>query len=137
MFDLGSVDCDFSTGQCPSCGFKAAPHARRNCPSKDHIRIKMRSGPGSELARLLKEIGVKVDCSICSEWKRQMNLWGIDGCKEHRQDIIDRLKKAAGEASWSQTFTAASGLLSKSWFLIFDPYGSIVDEAIRRSENTP
>jgi hypothetical protein len=97
----------------------------------------MRSGPGSELARLLKEIGVKVDCSICSEWKRQMNLWGIDGCKEHRQDIIDRLKKAAGEASWSQTFTAASGLLSKSWFLIFDPYGSIVDEAIRRSENTP
>jgi hypothetical protein len=136
MQAYGTLDCDFSTGQCPDCGYKAAPNVRRNCPTKDHL-TKTPSGPGTELKQIIKEIGIRIGCALCREWELKMNAWGIDGCKEHRQEIIDRLREAASEASWSQTFTAASGLLSKSWFLIFDPYGSIVDESIRRAEKSP
>lgn len=132
---LRPLDCDFETGECPLCGYMAAPHVHRNCPVKR--KQFPPNGPGTELRKLLKEVGVKKACGTCWEWEYQMNSWG-SSCAEHRAEIVARLKEAASESSWSTVFTAASGLITKPWFAVLDPFGSIVDQAIERAEaNTP
>lgn len=131
-FEYSPGDCDFTTGKCPDCGKEYKHGTRRNCPAKKGLL----SGPGTELRKLLKDIGVKVNCHECRVWAMQMNRWGPDGCREHRAEIIARLKEAANESSWHTVFTAAGGLITKPWFSLRDPYGSIVDEAIRRAETS-
>jgi hypothetical protein len=123
------IDCDFTTGECPVCGYVAKPGTHKNCYS-----VGGGPEPGTELRKLLREIGVKLHCQECRKYAFYMNKLGIDGCREHRPEIIQRLKEAASESSWSTLFSAGAGLMTKPWFSILDPLGSIVDEAIRRSE---
>jgi hypothetical protein len=141
MHGVSRLDCDFSTGTCPDCGAKGPPHVNRNCPVKfaraGRIRKIPLRGPGSTLSKLLREIGVRVSCSACAEWESKMNDWGIEGCRDHRPEIIQRLKQAAKEADWQTTFAALRGLVGASWWSMIDPWGSIVDESIRRAEQSP
>jgi hypothetical protein len=110
----------------------ALPHVRRNCPKKKRVPTGLQ--PGTELRQLLKEIGVKVSCQGCRNWEARMNKWGPDGCREYRTEIIQRLKEAVSGTSWATVLTTGAGLLGKSYFSILDPFGSLVDEAIRRAE---
>jgi hypothetical protein len=69
----------------------------------------------------------------------KMNRWGVDGCREHRAEIIAHLKAAYQETSWADFATAsAKAIASGLAFSInpLDPFGSLVDEAIRRAEPT-
>jgi hypothetical protein len=100
--------------------------------------IRTGNGPGSQLWRLLAELGIahREDCA-CIARAYQMNAWGPQGCRDHRAEIVHWMKQGAGEYGWTASVNAAckaarSGLL---WRLdIIDPYGSLVDEAIRRAE---
>jgi transposase len=64
---------------------------------------------------------------------RKMNLWGAEGCRVHRAAIAAWLKESAAATSWLEKAATAAKLIGKSWFNPLDPYGSLVDEAIRRA----
>lgn len=55
-------------------------------------------GPGTELARILKRLGVRVKRGCgCQDWVRWMNAIGVAGCREPANfaAIIERLKEQA------------------------------------------
>ncbi len=60
-------------------------------------------GPGAELTELLKSYGIeeKMGCS-CRAVARQMDQWGVDGCREQKNFdwIVDRIKENAQKYSW-------------------------------------
>lgn len=131
-FVYHDTDCDFTTGKCPDCGKEYRHGTRRNCPAKKGLL----NGPGTELRKLIKEIGVKFDCSACAYMAMQMNRWGVEGCHvpENRAAIIAKLKQGAKEASWADRWAALAGMATASWFNPLSPFESLLDEAIRRSE---
>jgi len=95
-------------------------------------------GPGSELAKMLETIGVNAapGCD-CKARQAQMDLWGVDGCREHREEIIGWMRDGQGRWGWKDKLKAAalavtSGLAFK--LDVTDPFPSLIDEAIRRAE---
>jgi hypothetical protein len=95
------------------------------------------SGPGSELWRLLSELGIrhKPTCS-CLGLAERMNAWGPAGCRLSRAEIVEAMRGNAKEYGWLDVGRAAAKALTRGigWRLdLADVYGSLVDEAIRRS----
>jgi len=90
---------------------------------------------GDALTALLREYGLasKSSCS-CKSWAGKMNEWGVAGCREHRAEIVAHLGEAYHSATWWDTLTAAGNAAYKSLPLTL---GGMVDEAIRRTENSP
>jgi hypothetical protein len=62
-----------------------------------------------------------------------MDTWGADGCREHRGEIVDWMQTAAESKGWAAKMAAGWKMLGESWFNPLDPFGSLVDEAIRRA----
>lgn len=109
----------------------------RNCDGGAEDRL--RRGPGGELARLLAEIGAEPTSGKCScaARAREMDGWGIDGCRERREEIKDWLREAYKGTSWRELFAAISAAAKSGLALRInplDPFGSLLDEAIRRAE---
>lgn len=144
---LGILLCDFEPNddgwKCRTCGqrmrtTKKTPRVVcRASPIQPRRRLPVVApGPGTELTKLFTELGVKPtsQCS-CEELATQMNRWGPAGCREHRQEIIGRIKAnwqamPTGDKLWSAFAgikAAATGVAS-----ISDPIGSLVDKAIER-----
>jgi hypothetical protein len=103
-------------------------------------------GPGRELKLILKHLGIRPTphCS-CNTHVKTMNAWGVEMCKENREQIITWLNEGKGNWGWGSIFdmfklagkVAASALTFGSvvWKLNpFDPIPGLVDEAIRRAE---
>lgn len=66
-----------------------------------------------------------------------MDAWGPQGCREHRQEIIDRLHQKQAAASWATNLKAVGMALLTGLAFKIDvdhPLEWIVDEAIRRAE---
>jgi hypothetical protein len=103
-------------------------------------RVVTPAGPGNRLKEIIGSVGLeKTGGCRCDEMLVKMNAWGIDGCREHRAEIIAHLKAAYKETSWADFATAsAKAIASGLAFSInpLDPFGSLVDEAIRRAEST-
>lgn len=96
-------------------------------------------GPGTELLRLIEELGlVAIANCMCKGHARNMNVWGIEKCKEHRKLIAgwlrDGAKELDGVSKLKAMFRAAKSLGIKFKINLFHPYLSLVDEAIRRAE---
>lgn len=112
------VQCGRKTGwlSCPPENIKA------NCrvmPGDARVPL-----PGSELKNLLAEWGVSTEEGCGCEGKsHQMNVWGVDGCKQNRAEIVEWLQAAAAKKGWLASLAAAVAS------------GSLVDEAIRRAES--
>lgn len=84
--------------------------------------------PGTNLANLLKTCGVHVSVGCdCEPWIKQMDQWGVQGCVEHRQEIIDRLSDQAKRLSAKKILSA--GILMM-WNGVRPTIGSLVDKAI-------
>lgn len=64
-----------------------------------------------------------------------MDVWGVVGCQQRRAQITAWLKEAYHTLTWEELWIAGRRLITEPWFRIADPFGSIVDEAIRRSES--
>jgi hypothetical protein len=103
--------------------------------------IRAGAGPGSHLWLLLEGIGVKHSPKCkCVAFARQMNAWGPQGCKARRAEIVENMRTNAEAYGWRTlaTATAKAVLTGLAWRLNpLDLYGSLVDEAIRRSEAEP
>jgi hypothetical protein len=95
-------------------------------------------GPGAELSAMLAEIGVSaVEGCGCEALAAKMNLWGADGCREKRQFIARKLKQNAKKLKLAKLVATAFSSATASWvgaIKLTDPWGSLVDEAIRRAE---
>lgn len=100
--------------------------------------LRPKAGAGDELHKLLSSLNINPDkCGgACDEMMRRMNEWGVE-CASHRQEIIDHLKLAYSRTNWTVVLAAGVLLLAESWFDPLDPFGSIVDEAMRRSARKP
>jgi hypothetical protein len=61
----------------------------------------------------------------------KMNVWGPSGCREHREEILDRLRSAYGKSSVSSRLLAGANAVAKG--LPFTLEG-LLDLAIERSE---
>jgi hypothetical protein len=91
--------------------------------------------PGSMLLWMLRELGLteKPGCG-CKTKARQMNEWGVDGCRLHHEEIVGWLRRNQRKWTTAEKLAAAckavkTGLAIrlKPW----DPLGSLVDESIR------
>lgn len=80
--------------------------ARRSCavdsrrepggPRVGPIAPPFGSGPGSELRRLLEQFGITATQGCgCHEFATVMDAWGPDGCRQRREEIIERLVSQA------------------------------------------
>jgi hypothetical protein len=125
---------------CPACGFTDSLHPSLKlhqvhalCPKVNLLLGEMVTEVGHELHALLAELGSQPTSGCgCAAKAAQMNAWGIDGCRDHREDIVEWLKEAYTHATWLETIRAGwRGL----WVVNpLEPFGSLVDEAIRRAE---
>lgn len=95
-------------------------------------------GPGAELKKLLKALRIDTfhGCE-CESRTAQMNHWGTEGCRSHREDIVLWLRDTAAKRNWREKIMAAAMMVATG--IVFqldlsDPYGSLVDLAIRRAE---
>lgn len=89
-------------------------------------------GPGTHLHNLFGELGLNgwSGCP-CAARARQMDAWGVEGCQEHRAEIIGWMKEAREHLTWMEMLKAATKLAFKVNPL--SPLDSLLDEAIRRS----
>lgn len=126
--------------KCSRCGITTNPTAnnadRIFCVCKvwgpDEPRV------GDELTALLADLGIHDSAGCdCKKKATALNALGIDGCKERRAEIVAWLQEASGARGWWEKIAAGWRLLGEQWFSVADPYGSIVDEAIRRASVSP
>lgn len=94
-------------------------------------------GPGTELKKLLQELGISMKSSCdCSSHATQMNLWGVAGCRQRRETIVAWLREAATEATLRERLTAGmNGILRGIVVNPLDPCPNLVDLAIQRAEH--
>jgi hypothetical protein len=96
-------------------------------------------GPGTEIEKLLKSLDLAGwrGCG-CAGKVRQMNAWGVVGCRKHRDQIVGWLREASRQAGWRTKLAAATKAASivppEHWL---DPIPWLVDEAIRRGGPQP
>lgn len=73
----------------------------------------------------------------CKGYARQMDRWGVDGCRQHFDEIVAHFRQYAAKYDWATklkaaAMAAATGLAFKLNWL--DPFPDLVNEAIRRAE---
>jgi len=95
-------------------------------------------GPGAELTVLFKQLGIKPNKSCgCAARAAEMDRWGTAGCEENRGKILGWMQEAYSTLTRAETLATAAKLANQTWplgwFNPLDPFGSILDEAIRRA----
>jgi len=132
---------------CERCGFSTLLYADElpvNCvcvmthgPVPEQPSRTLAEGPGKELTELFAKAGATPDqCKgLCHEWADKMNAWGPDGCREHRQEIIERIKTAMFRTWVTDQIKIGWSISREPWFNPLEPVGCIVDEAIRRASD--
>ncbi len=102
------MHCDFKNASmtCTACKF-ASPvsSAIRNCPGKREaepppVEQMPTHGPGTELSKLLKRLGIEpTPTCACRAKAQQMDAWGCDECsKPERIDEVVAVMRAEAEA---------------------------------------
>lgn len=95
-------------------------------------------GPGTELKAMLLEIGAKTTHGCgCNDLALTMDRLGVEGCRKEREHIVEKLRGNAAVLNLVEFGRLAVSSLTATWITSihpFDRYGSLVDEAIRRTE---
>ena len=95
-----------------------------------------KEGPGTELKKLLAELGLTgIKGCGCNAKAAQMNRWGPRTCREKSAEIASWLRKSRGKASWAEVLRAAAAVVARG--LQIDPLNiedSLVRIAIERAE---
>jgi len=94
------------------------------------------NGPGTELKKLFGSLGVKeyAGCN-CERTRKQMDLWGVVGCREHFSLIREWLVEAQAKAGWFDKILAMGNAVASG--IVIDPLdiaGSLIRLAIARAE---
>ncbi len=116
-----------------SCGFVAATPAEMDSGTGHVALAPPRSGVGTELTAIFKELGIKPTSSCnCNQLAANMDKWGVEGCRgEHRSLLLCSLQKAYGAADWKQKVSAGFAAIAKGLPLTLE---GVLDEGIRRAE---
>jgi len=116
-------------------------------PIGDRLRaVESGRGVGSQIWRLLGDLGVHHDPNCdCLSWAERLNDWGPAGCRLARAEIVEHLALARKQLGWARSIVAAARAATdvagelvagrRPWLNPLDPYGSLVDEAIRLAES--
>jgi hypothetical protein len=88
-----------------------------------------------ELKKLIAELGLSVvrGCGR-NALASKMNGWGVEGCRERREEILTALRKNKAHLTWVGTLRA--GVKSVAAGLVLnplDPAPGLLDEATRRA----
>ena len=96
---------------------------------------------GSQLWRLLSSLKIHhtptCDCLTLAE---RMNALGPVGCRRERADLVAQMRTNASAYGWGAVAIAAGRAVVTGLVLHInplDPYGSLLDEAIRRADEKP
>lgn len=92
----------------------------------------LNAGPGTELHKLLAELGIKPDASCgCAAMQAKMDAWGPNGCREHEAEILEHLTAAYKSTDWPTVLTAGTRALRLGYPLTLR---GLLALAIERSE---
>lgn len=95
-------------------------------------------GPGTEMKGILSSLHIHPSESCdCNGKANKMDEWGVEGCREHFDEIVGWMKEGAPKWNWSDKLKAAT--LAVVTGLAFklnpaDPFPGIIEEAIRLAE---
>lgn len=95
-------------------------------------------GPGTELGKILATIGVKDKPSCdCTAKRNQMDRWGVSGCREHRDTILQWMREGSERWGYGERLRAAAAAVVTG--LAFhinwaDPFPDLIDMAIATEE---
>ena len=96
------------------------------------------TGPGDCLREIISQLGLGTAwCEGCVGRAKQMNVWGVDGCRKNFDTIVGWMNEQYRGVTWGQWSLAATKALSSGLIFslnLLDPCRSIVEEALRRSE---
>jgi hypothetical protein len=105
-----------------------------------------KKGVGDHMKDVTRELrlNMKPGCN-CQELLFEMNRLGPGGCRRERSRLVEALKENAKKYTWVDVGTAIANAsknavvsavhLQRPWIPNpLDPYGSMLDEAIRRTE---
>ena len=102
--------------------------------SCDPKAVDVDRGPGTELARFLRQIGIAAGAGCdCKAKQATMDQWGVAGCRERRELIVGWVTEGAPRWGWAERLKAIALAVTTglAWKLDpADPYGSLVDLAI-------
>lgn len=98
-------------------------------------------GPGTELKKLLAELGITSfkGCD-CESKAAQMNRWGVEGCRDRFNTIRGWIDEAQSKAGWATKIAAAANVVTSGLALQIEPLdipGSLVRIAIERGCRMP
>lgn len=109
----------------------------------------MAGGPGSELARLIHDLAGPTEWAGCGcqAYAALMDRWGVEGCRQRREEIVAHLRHQLRHLDAAQLTRAAWGILGQGWAwpspeqlleALGDPLGyvlhAMLDAALRRAE---
>lgn len=107
-------------------------------PLEDAISVDV--GPGTELAAMLREMGIQSAASCdCRAKAAIMDQRGVDGCRATRDEIAGWLRDGATRWRWPDKIAAAIGAARRGFahrLNPIDPYPGLVDVAIERAAAT-
>lgn len=96
------------------------------------------SGPGTELSKLFAMIGIKPTASCgCNNMINQMNVWGVEGCEKHFDQIVSHLNEAQHQYRWTDKLRAATATVWSGLAFKIDPlnpFPSLVRIAIENAK---
>lgn len=100
-------------------------------------------GPGTHLKIMLDSVGLNAGtlkgagtCG-CDDLAAQMDAWGPNGCREHRAEIVAKLRENKDKTPWAVYLGAMMKMATTGLAVRINPMdqlGSLVDEAVRRAE---
>lgn len=137
------VSCDVCEFQRFAYGpLETVVHACRDGMPPRSPSVAASSNLGISLASIISSLDVKKTAGCnCDEMMARMNAWGIEGCEEHREEILAHLNKAYAELNPSWADQARMGAKALAMGIVinpFDPAGSLLNAAIERArKNQP
>lgn len=138
---------ELCSGQCPDSRPCDDPEVRKGYatmwsgegPAATKAWVRPKGHPGTELKKLLAMLGftAKSGCK-CNSKARQMDTWGVAGCRAHEDEIVAWLREEQKKAGWLEKAGAVRRAAANAMTFLnpLDPAGSLVREAIRRAERT-
>jgi len=82
--------------------------------SEPILHIPPRKGVGTELTNILKQMGVRVSCSLCNERAAIMDIRGPEWCESHRETILEWLREGAKKNGYPFSKWIANRLLNRA-----------------------
>ncbi len=100
-------------------------------------RPTLTGGPGTELKTLLASLGLDSagGCG-CADRAKKMDVWGVAGCEEHREEILAWLRREQAKRGWLEKTKAIALAVTTGLAFVLDPLDpapGLLDEVLRRA----